>query len=92
MKSLATLLSLAIAIPASAIDLVPSYTTVFAEGIALQRPYFADGGRKFGVTIDSETEVRPWENGAIFRFTPFPLEPLAIQAGCGLRRGIAPKI
>ncbi len=54
---------------APALDLSPSFADVFADGITLRRPYFADGAKKYAVTINAETEVLPYEDGALFKFT-----------------------
>jgi len=74
MKTLATLfVSFAgFALSASAIDLVPHYISTKADGVVVRRPYFADGNKKYGVKIDSETKLTEFEGGALFRFDKFP--------------------
>lgn len=57
---------------APAIDLTPSYVTTVVDGIALRRPCFVDGGKKYAVTVDAETELTGYEGAAIFNFTKFP--------------------
>lgn len=42
------------------------------EGVVVRRPYFADGTKKYGIKIDSETNLSAYEGGAIFRFEKFP--------------------
>jgi hypothetical protein len=74
MKSL-NLLALVLAglaVPASATDLVPRYITRTTEGVVIRRPYFADGAKKYGIKIDSETKLTAFESGALFRFEKFP--------------------
>ena len=56
------------ALSASALDLSPRFINVTADGITIRRPYFADGDRKYSVTLNVETELVPYENGAQFRF------------------------
>jgi hypothetical protein len=66
-KSLSLLLALS-AFSASALDLTPRYLNVTADGISIRRPYFADGSKKYAVTLDVETELLPYEDGCLFRF------------------------
>lgn len=58
--------------PADATDLVPHYISTTADGVVVQRPYFADGTKKYGVKIDSETKLTAFEGGSLFRFDKFP--------------------
>jgi hypothetical protein len=69
MKNALALLAVIVAVPALALDLTPRFVTVQADGVAVSRPYFQDGGKKFAVTLDTETEVAAIEGGVIFRFT-----------------------
>ena len=61
-----------LALSAGATDLVPHYISTTADGVVVRRPYFADGKKKFGVKIDSETKLTAFEGGALFRFDKFP--------------------
>lgn len=56
------------ALSASALDLTPSFVTTLSDGVAIRRPYFSDGDKKYSVTINVETELTPYEDGALFRF------------------------
>ena len=58
--------------PAGAIDLVPRYVSTMNDGVVSQRPYFADGDKKYAVKLDSETKLTESEGGASFRFDKFP--------------------
>lgn len=71
MKLTISLLLAAGALSASALDLTPTFINTFADGIVIRRPYFADGAKKYAVTLDMETELTPYEDGALFRFTKF---------------------
>ena len=55
-----------------AIDLTPRYIDTFVDGVASRRMYFADGEKKIGISLDSETRVEPGAGGAVFRFPKFP--------------------
>jgi hypothetical protein len=68
MKTPISLLLLLSAFSASALDLTPSYINATADGISIRRPYFADGGKKYSVTLNLETELLPYEDGCLFRF------------------------
>ncbi len=73
---------------AGAIDLTPHYMSHMTEGVVVRRPYFADGGKKYGIKLDSETSLSAYEGGAIFRFEKFPeatlrLRPSAVPAQTG---------
>ena len=57
---------------AGAIDLTPHYISHMTEGVVVRRPYFADGGKKYGIKLDPETKLTASEGGAIFRFEKFP--------------------
>jgi hypothetical protein len=56
----------------AAIDLTPRFLAQEADGTTTSRPYFTDGNKRFGIKIDSETKVIPYDNGALFRFKNFP--------------------
>ncbi|MEO6741446.1 MAG: hypothetical protein ABIP20_14445 [Chthoniobacteraceae bacterium] len=71
MKLPISLLLFASAISVSALDLTPSFINATADGIVIRRPYFADGAKKYSVTLDMETELTPYEDGSLFRFTKF---------------------
>jgi hypothetical protein len=53
---------------ASALDLTPYFINTIADGVVIRRPYFSDGGKKYSVTLNIETELLPYEDGALFRF------------------------
>jgi hypothetical protein len=57
---------------ATAIDLTPRYATTDADGISISRPYFADGDKRYAVTVDSETQLVAFDNSTVFNFTKFP--------------------
>lgn len=59
------------ALSASALDLSPRFVTTMSDGIAIHRPYFADGSKKYSVTLNIETELTPYDDGARFRFIKF---------------------
>lgn len=69
---LALLINAALVLSAGAIDLVPRYVSTMNDGVVSQRPYFADGEKKYAVKIDSETKLTEFEGGASFRFDKFP--------------------
>ena len=71
MKLSISLLLFTSAISVSALDLTPSFINTFADGIVIRRPYFSDGGRKYSVTLDMETDLAAYEDGSLFRFTKF---------------------
>lgn len=54
-----------------ALDLSPNFAPIESDGIVLRNPYFTDGGKKYGVLIPMDTELKAYENGAMFRFTKF---------------------
>lgn len=54
------------------IDLTPRFLTQEADGTAMNRPYFKADNKRFGIKIDSETTVIPYNNGALFSFKKFP--------------------
>jgi hypothetical protein len=56
------------ALSASALDLAPKFINTSADGITIRRPYFSDGSKKYSVTLNVETELVPYEDGALFRF------------------------
>jgi hypothetical protein len=56
------------ALTASALDLTPNFINATADGITIRRPYFADGSKKYSVTLNVDTELLPYEDGALFRF------------------------
>lgn len=56
------------AVSASALDLTPYFVNTIADGITIRRPYFSDGSKKYSVTLNIETELLPYEDGALFRF------------------------
>ena len=68
MKTHVSLLLVLSAFSVSALDLTPSFITTTADGITIRRPYFSDGGKKYGVTMNTETELLPYEDGCLFRF------------------------
>lgn len=56
------------ALPVIALDFSPRFVTTVSDGVAIRRPYFADGDKKYSVTLNMETELTPFEDGALFRF------------------------
>jgi hypothetical protein len=56
------------ALSASALDLTPNFVTTVADGVAIRRPYFTDSGKKYSVTLNVETDLSAYEDGALFRF------------------------
>lgn len=71
MKQSLSLLLIAGAFSASALDLTPTFINTVADGIIIRRPYFSDSGKKYSVTLDAETELTPYEDGSLFRFIKF---------------------
>lgn len=71
MKLSISVLLIASALSASALDLTPTFINTVADGIIIRRPYFSDAGKKYSVTLDMETELTPYEDGSLFRFTKF---------------------
>ncbi|MEP6636795.1 MAG: hypothetical protein ABJB97_08725 [Acidobacteriota bacterium] len=69
---LSAILLAGLALSAGATDLVPHYIANTTEGVVIRRPYFADGTKKYGIKIDSETKLTAFEGGALFRFEKFP--------------------
>lgn len=81
---LSCILLLVHAISANAqLDLKPHY---FKAGGIVGRAYFADGDKKYAVTLDSETQLSEADGGALFRFTNVP------QATMLLRNTPLPKV
>ncbi len=81
---LSCVILLAHAISANAqLDLRPHY---FKAGGIIGRAYFADGDKKYAVTLDSETQLSEADGGALFRFTNVP------QATMLLRNTPLPKV
>jgi hypothetical protein len=68
MKTQISLLLALGALSASALELSPRFMNMTADGITIRRPYFADGSKKYSVTLNGETELIPYEDGALFRF------------------------
>ncbi len=62
----------ALTLSAGATDLTPHFLSTMSEGVVVRRPYFADGTKKFGIKVDSETKLTAFEGGAMFRFDKFP--------------------
>ena len=74
MKRQSLLLSL-IALPlfqATALDLTPRWTDIAIDGVPKRQLYFADGDKKFMVSVDQETEVSSQLGGTNFRFPKLP--------------------
>ncbi len=69
---LSALLLTGLTLSAGAIDLTPHYISHMTEGVVVRRPYFADGGKKYGIKLDSETKLTASDGGALFRFDKFP--------------------
>ena len=68
MKLPGILFFVASALPAFGLDLSPQFVTTISDGVAIRRPYFADGDKKYSVTLNMETELTAFEDGALFRF------------------------
>jgi len=68
MKLSCILFLAASACSALALDLSPQFITIVSDGIAIRRPYFSDGDKKYALTLNIETELTPFEDGALFRF------------------------
>ena len=74
MKRHCLLLSL-ISLPlfqATALDLTPRWIDTAIDGVPKRQLYFADGDKKFMLSIDRETEVGARFGGASFRFPKLP--------------------
>ena len=74
MKKRASLLAL-FALPllhASALDLTPRWTDTAIDSIPKRQLYFADGEKKFMLSVDQETEVTSRFGGTSFRFAKLP--------------------
>lgn len=71
MKLTLSLLLATGALSAFALDLSPSYINMQADGITIRRPYFSDAGKKYAITMDSETELKSYDDGALFTFIKF---------------------
>jgi len=54
---------------AVALDLTPNFASMDSDGIVLRNPYFTDAGKKYGLILNMETELTPYEDGALFKFT-----------------------
>ena len=68
MKLQSLIILAATALPSVALDLSPRFITTVADGVAIRRPYFADGDKKYSLKLNVETELTPFEDGALFRF------------------------
>ena len=68
MKLVTSLFLVLSALSAPALDLSPNFANVSSDGVAIRRPYFTDGAKKYSVTLNAETELLPYEDGALFRF------------------------
>ena len=91
-----SLISLGLAASATAIDLTPQIVTLVVGDYAVRRACFADGDKKYAVTVDSETELTGSGGTALFNFSKFPravmrlapspLKPQIVFAGATLER------
>ena len=91
-----SLISLGLAASATAIDLTPQIVTLVVGDYAVRRACFADGDKKYAVTVDSETELTGSGGTALFNFSKFPravmrlapspLKPQIVFAGETLER------
>lgn len=68
---LPALLTVLATVSAPALDLTPNFINTHADGVIIRRPYFSDGARKYALTLDSETELSPYQDGALFKFAKF---------------------
>jgi len=71
MKTSVSLLLALSTFSASALDLNPRFALVDSDGIVLRNPYFVDGDKKYSVILNTETELSPYEDGALFKFIKF---------------------
>ncbi len=53
----------------SALDLTPNFAPMASDGIVLTNPFFTDGGKKYGVILNMDTELTSYGDGAKFKFT-----------------------
>lgn len=67
------------ALSAKATDLTPRIITSMVDGVVIERPYFLDGDKKYGIKLDSETKLTPSEGGALFRFYTFPAATMRLR-------------
>ena len=54
------------------VDLSPKFFTTKLGNFTLLRPYFVEGDKKWGLSIDGETEVSEDNGGPVFRFSTIP--------------------
>ena len=55
-------------ISVKALDLSPHFAAVESDGVSLCNPYFTDADKKFGLILNMETQLIPYEDGALFKF------------------------
>jgi len=60
-----------LACSAPGIDFTPRYMAESADGFVIRRPYFADGGKNYGIKLDGDTELSAQGGGAYFKFNKF---------------------
>ncbi len=89
---LSALLCTGLTLSAGAIDLTPHYISHMTEGVVVRRPYFADGGKKYGIKLDAETSLTAYEGGAMFRFEKFPEATMRLRSSTvPAQTGFAPE-
>lgn len=80
MRLIASFSFLIFAVAAQATELTPHFFVRRSEGVLVRRPYFADGDKKYGIRIDSETRLTAYQGGALFRFDHLPSAALQLRA------------
>lgn len=76
----ATVLSFALGtFSLSALDLTPNFASMASDGVALTNPYFKDGRKKYGVIINTDTELTGYGDGSRFRFTKLDHAEMLLQ-------------
>ena len=68
-----------ITLSARALELTPHFSARYAAGVAIFRPYFVDGIRKFTVTLPADTDVWDGDGGVVFRFKKMDQAFLALR-------------
>ncbi len=77
---------------ANATDLTPHYISHLDDGVVINRPYFADGGKKFGIKVDGDTKLTASDGGALFRFDKIPEATMRLRSSAlPAQTGFAPE-
>jgi hypothetical protein len=61
------------------VELKPHFYATKFGNAALRRAYFADGDKKYAVTLDQETEVVSEGDGALFKFSSMPQASIQLK-------------